>query len=95
MSDSNLNVRTIYRSSGYALNKRVGIPPIPINLKKYLSSEQVNSIRHMEAFGWQLMFVRRTPGTEPVVVVSSKETAAYGVLAVDGSIDTQADISIR
>ena len=94
MTNRNTGVQSLAYSKKANLDKRKGDSPIPLNLKHYLSSEQIKSVRHMEVFGWQLKFVRRSSGT-PVVVVSSKETMAYAVLEQDGTINTHIDLVIR
>lgn len=76
-------------------NKRRGQSPIPLNLIEYLNTEQMESLRQMESFGWELAFIRRPINSSPTVIVSSTDGSTFGVLELDGSINTHSSLAIR
>ncbi|TVZ40557.1 hypothetical protein P886_4990 [Alteromonadaceae bacterium 2753L.S.0a.02] len=69
--------------------------PIPYNLSEYLNEDQSMSLRHMESFGWQLAFIRRPLFQDPMVVVANADQSQFGLLEVDGSINTSAMLELR
>ena len=78
-----------------SLDKRKGQMPIPLNLRTFLNREQMASLRQMEGFGWQLAFVRRSSDSEVIAVVVCSSSKQYGILELDGSINTDFDLIIR
>lgn len=86
---------TSVESGAMKRNRRRGEAPIPHNVDKYLNEDQLMSLRQMESFGWELAFIRRPLFQEPVAVVSNSDHTNFGVLELDGSINTKPDIVIR
>ena len=75
--------------------KRKGRKPIPDHFKKLLSEEQLDSLRQLERFGWEICFMRM-PLFQPLIVVLLNETThQYGILTEDGQLDTESVLSVR
>ncbi len=77
------------------LDKRGTQEPIPDNLDYYLTTPQLESIYHLEEFGWQLAFVRRPLFSVPTVVLASPEGRQYAVIDEDGSLDLEPNLQLR
>jgi hypothetical protein len=76
-------------------DKRKGDKPLPDNIQDYLNTEQLNSLRKIEGFGWQLKFIRRPLFMEPLAVVVSPDGTSIGILEEDGRLNLDYDIPIR
>jgi len=75
--------------------KRDQEKPIPDNLEDILSEFQLMALHRIESFGWELKFVRRSPGHDPIPVIVSDDGNKIGVLEDDGRINMEPDIIIR
>ena len=75
--------------------KRRDADPIPVNLEDWLSQDQLDALKQIGNFGWQLKFIRRPAFQDPTVIIYSRDKDLYGVLEEDGSIDTDSGITIR
>ncbi len=75
--------------------KRNDEAPIPADLEKTLSLEQMMTLRQIENFGWQVAFVRRPLFQESVVVVANSNNQKFGVLEDTGELNLQAEIRLR
>ena len=75
--------------------KRKGDKPLPDNIEAYLTAEQIIGLRKIEAFGWQLKFIRRPLFLEVVAVVTNPDGSSIGILEEDGRINLDPDIIIR
>jgi hypothetical protein len=71
------------------LDKRGSQEPIPRNLDQYLTSLQLQSLDHLQDFGWQLAFVRRPLFEMPTVVLLSPEGKQYATLEEEGSLNLE------
>ena len=78
-----------------SLEKRKGQMAIPLNLGDYLNQDQLDSLKHMENFGWNLSFIRRATGRPIEAIVVSSDKQSYGVLESDGSINTHTNLYVR
>ena len=78
-----------------AVEKRKGELPVPLNLKSFLSTQQMDSAQQMESFGWHIAFVRRAQMESPLVVVANRSERRIGLLERDGSINTSCDLVVR
>ena len=58
-----------------------------MELKRELNGAQVASLITLERFGWQLKFIRRTPGEPALVVLRDPDTGKYAVLDSRGELD--------
>jgi len=76
-------------------DKRRGDLPVPLNLREFLSQEQILSVRQMEAFGWYLAYIRRDTSRDMEIVVSNAAKTTFGVLESDGSINTERAVDVR
>jgi hypothetical protein len=75
--------------------KRQGRKPIPDHFRKLLNVEQLDSLRQLERFGWEICFIRM-PLFQPLLVALYNETTdQYGTLAEDGQLDTESTLSVR
>jgi hypothetical protein len=62
---------------------------------KLLNQHQMRALRHIEAFGWRLYFVRRSLFNEPVAVIISPEGDRFATLEHDGQINMTPDTDLR
>jgi hypothetical protein len=76
-------------------DKRHGDDPIPENLEDWLSQDQLNALKQIRSFGWELKFVRRPVFQDPIVIIYCDDGNKIGVLGKDGKIDMNPDITIR
>jgi hypothetical protein len=77
------------------IERRKGMEPVPENLEELLNEAQLNTLRSIERFGWQLHFIRRPLFQEVVPVLISREGNKCAVLEADGSINERVDLDIR
>ena len=76
-------------------DKRKGQVPIPNNLKDYLSEDQIMSLNNLSHFGWEVLFIRRPPFKDTVVVLLNSDGHSIGILGDDGKTQVDTDIVIR
>lgn len=75
--------------------KRQDILPIPDNLGELLNEHQMQALRHIESFGWQLHFVRRPSSQEPIAVILGPKGDKFAILERDGRINVTHDLNVR
>ena len=75
--------------------KRRDADPIPENLEDWLSQDQLDALKQLENFGWQLQYIRRPAFQDPIVIIYCRDNNKFGILEKDGKIDTDPDIVIR
>jgi len=75
--------------------KRRNAEPIPRNLEDWLSQDQLDALKQLGNFGWQLKFIRRPAFQDPIVIIYSRDRDQFGILEKDGKIDTDSGITIR
>lgn len=76
-------------------DKRKGDKPLPDEIKEYLNDAQLTGLHNIEAFGWQLKFIRRPLFQDPVAVVVNPDGTSIGILEEDGRITLEPDIGVR
>ncbi|MDQ3618209.1 MAG: hypothetical protein M3374_05780 [Pseudomonadota bacterium] len=64
-------------------------------LKRELNDAQLDTLRGLESFGWELKFVRRKPFQPSVAVVMDGDRKSMAVLEADGSLNENPDIALR
>ena len=64
-------------------------------LKRQLNPDQLETLRGLETFGWELKFIRRKPFQPPVAVIFDGDRKNFAVLEADGSVNEHPDITIR
>jgi hypothetical protein len=77
------------------MEKRKGEAAVPDNLEDYLNVTQVNALRQIENFGWELKFVRRPLFQEPIAVIINTDGDRIGTLEPDGRIDLHQEFNLR
>lgn len=77
------------------LDKRGTQENIPYNLEYYLTDLQLQSLYHLEDFGWHLAFVRRPLFEMPTVVLLSPEGKQYATIDEDGSLNLEPELVLR
>ena len=77
------------------VEKRRGDSPVPDNLEDYLNGEQMTALRQIQAFGWELKFVRRPLFQEPIAVIVNNDGDRLGTLETDGRIELRSDFNLR
>ena len=75
--------------------KRHNDDPIPENLEDWLTQDQLDALKQIRNFGWELKFVRRPAFQDPVAIIFCDNGKKIGVLEKDGKIDMNPDITIR
>ncbi len=75
--------------------RRIGVRPIPGNLREILTDLQKGALNQLENFGWSVAFVRRIGIPSPVVVVEGPLPRQYGVLQSDGFLNQDFAFTIR
>ena len=78
-----------------AKEQRIGKPPVPENLVDTLNEEQIVTLRRMEAFGWELKFIRRPLFQDVLPVMFHNDSNQFGVLEDDGTLNMQRDLNVR
>ena len=76
-------------------SRRVGVPPIPADLGKYLNDLQKSGLREVEVMGWSLKYIRRPAFQTPSVVLVYSDGTRLGLLEEDGSLNQYAVIPQR
>ena len=76
-------------------DKRLGMPPIPADYKRLLTSSQLQALRSIENFGWTLKFIRREGRDVPLPVIKGADGKSIGVIDEDGNLDMNPKIIIR
>ena len=71
-------------------DRRKGVPPVPVNLDRYLTPAQVSGLDRAMQFGWSVKFVRRT-----TIVLEYEDGSVLGVLEEDGTLNRNHGISER
>jgi hypothetical protein len=64
-------------------------------LKRQLNPDQLETLRGLETFGWELKFIRRKPFQPPVAVIFDGDRKNFAVLEADGTVNEHPDITIR
>ena len=77
------------------MEKRKGEAAIPDNLEDYLNPIQLQALRQIENFGWELKFVRRPLFQDPLAVIINNDGDRVGTLEPDGRIDLHHDFALR
>jgi len=76
-------------------DKRLGLPPIPADYQRLLTSSQLQALRSIENFGWSLKFIRREGRDIPLPVIKGADGKSIGVIDEDGNLDMNPKIIIR
>ena len=63
-------------------------------LKLQLNDAQLATLVTLERFGWEIMFIRRTPECK-VAVLFDPDVRKYAVLGDDGELDESPGITFR
>jgi hypothetical protein len=88
-------VESIDDQAYQCLDNRGTQDPIPLNLEYYLTDVQLQSLQHLEDFGWHLAFVRRPLFEMPTVVLLSPEGKQHACLDDDGSLNLEPLLILR
>ena len=75
--------------------KRKGEMAIPDNVDDYLNDMQQVILKNITKLGWDLQFVRRSSGEQPIAVVGDKEFNMFGVFEESGSVNFETGIMFR
>ena len=87
-----------YQGSQSMISKsenRVGQQPVPDNVHMIMNPEQVLIYRGMQAFGWNLKFVRRPLFQRPVFVMAHPEIDEVAVIEESGAFNKDHGIKLR
>lgn len=75
--------------------RRSGSPPRPAVLKNELSPDQLQTLRELEMFGWELKFIRHRPFQDSLPVVFDSERRSFAVIRGDGSLEQDPPLHLR
>lgn len=75
--------------------RRVGKKPIPDDTGSNLTDWQKQAIGRLESFGWSIRFIRRPLFEEPIVIVCDPSGKDFAILADDGRLDRETDLTVR
>lgn len=64
-------------------------------MKAELNPAQLDTLRDLEGFGWELKFIRHKPFQPPIPVVFDGERKKFAVLEPDGSLNENPGFEIR
>lgn len=64
-------------------------------MKRELNPQQLDTLRDLEMFGWELKFVRRKPFAAPIPVVFNGTRDKFAVLNEDGTLNENPGFDIR
>ena len=78
-----------------AADRRTSAKQLLRVLKRDLNEAQLETLRDLEKFGWELKFVRRKPFESSVAVVADGDRKSTAVLEPDGSINENHGLIIR
>ena len=69
-------------------DRRLPLHKSASTLKREINGAQLATLNTLERFGWNIRFLRRTPGAPaPLVVLHDPDTHKYAVLDADGELD--------
>ena len=63
-------------------------------LKRQLNDAQLATLNTLERFGWEIKFIRRTPGGK-LPVLFDPDTRKYALLGDDGELDENPAVTFR
>ena len=73
--------------------RRTAIRQLTSQLRGQLNMEQQLTFKVLEGFGWGILFIRRPPFKDPIVVLSDGESIS--VLEKDGTVNDNPNITLR
>jgi hypothetical protein len=83
------------RTMNMEKDRRSGYKELSSVLKRQLNDAQLLTLRGLEAFGWELKFIRRKPFQEPIAVIFDGDRKTFAVLEADGSLNESPSFEIR
>lgn len=78
-----------------SIEKRKGLAPIPHPVNFFLTGAQMQSIKVLRQFGWQLVCLRREDVPDILPILWNRTEQRPGALDPDGSLRTGAQIRLR
>lgn len=64
-------------------------------LKRQLNPDQLETLRGLETFGWELKFIRKKPFQPAVAVIFDGDRKNFAILEADGTLNENSDLNIR
>ena len=74
--------------------RRAASPPSRV-LERLLNPAQIDTLRHLEHFGWELKFVRKPLFQPAVPIVFDGDRKSYAVIDEDGTVNQNPPFKIR
>jgi hypothetical protein len=78
-----------------SIERRSGAAPRLAALKHELNPDQLQTLRELEMFGWELKFIRHRPFQDATPVVLDGERRTVAVIRGDGTLEQRPDIPLR
>ena len=75
--------------------KRQNQAPIPADLNEHLSLPQQLSLSRIEAFGWELQFVRRPLFQQPIPFIKSADGTQIAIIEENGNVNSTTPLKLR
>ena len=75
--------------------RRVGNPPRLALLKSELTPDQLQTLRELEMFGWELKFIRHRPFQDATPVVFDSDRHSFAVIRGDGTLEKDPPLQLR
>lgn len=75
--------------------RRKAPPPPSRALERLLNPAQIDTLRSLESFGWELKFVRKPLFQPAVPIVLDGDRKSYAVIEDDGSLNENPPFKIR
>ncbi len=75
--------------------RRKAPPPPSRVLERLLNPAQIDTLRSLETFGWELKFVRKPAFGDPIPVIFDGSRQHYAILEKDGSLNENPPFKIR
>lgn len=77
------------------IERRRATPPPCRVLERLLNPAQIDTLRSLEHFGWELKFVRKPLFQAAIPIVLDGDRKSYAVIETDGSLNEKPPFKIR
>jgi len=75
--------------------RRKALAPVSRVLERLLNSAQIQTLRNLEHFGWELKFVRKPLFQPSVPIIFDADRKHFAVIEEDGTLNENPPFKIR